>query len=251
MRKICFVLFLFPFSLFAQINESDTLKLKSNLSLTGFWQEGNVETLIFRGKMDLSFKPSKSLVFKTQNAYLYQEFFKRKADEDIFSRNFIYFKPENKVYPFLLGFVSTNFRRKIDLRYFVGAGATWQIIRQKNHLLKFALSGEYEETNFALTNFNENEYDGKKSISTWRTTAWILGKHHLFDNKMIFSYESYLQPSVEQNNNLRWQVEASLDFPIWKFLNFRINYLYTFEKIVIEKQKQEDKILTFGINLKI
>jgi len=41
----------------AQINESDTLSIKANLSLTGFYQGGNVETIIFRAKSEFSFNP--------------------------------------------------------------------------------------------------------------------------------------------------------------------------------------------------
>ena len=47
MKKILYFLLLFPIWLSAQINESDSLKIKADLSLTGFWQGGNVETLIF------------------------------------------------------------------------------------------------------------------------------------------------------------------------------------------------------------
>jgi len=61
---LCYLLF-FPIFLSAQINESDTLNLKANLSLTGFYQGGNVETLIFRAKSDFSFKPLKKWVCKT------------------------------------------------------------------------------------------------------------------------------------------------------------------------------------------
>jgi hypothetical protein len=150
-----------------------------------------------------------------------------------------------------LGFASTNFRLKIDLRYFAGLGATWQIIRKKNHLLKLAVSGEYEATQFAQNNFNENQYDGNAQIRTWRATAWLFGRHHCFRNKLILSYEAYLQPSLEQSNNLRWQAELNADLPIWKFLSFRVNYLYIFESVVIEGQRQNDRIFTSGINLKI
>ena len=91
MKKIFQIIFLFPILLSAQINEreSDSLNLKAKLSLTGFWQDGNVETLIFRAKSDLSFKPWKKWVFKTQNSYVYQELGKEKADEDILSLNFL------------------------------------------------------------------------------------------------------------------------------------------------------------------
>lgn len=161
---ILFSLLLFPYLLFAQLNESDTVNFKANLSLTGAWQEGNAEVLIFRGKAEATVKPIDALVFKTQNSYLYQAFFKQRADEDIYSRNILYFKPERKFYPFLLGFISTNFRRKIDLRYFIGAGATWQIVHNQNHWVKLGISGEYEETDFARDDFNEDNYDGNSFV---------------------------------------------------------------------------------------
>ena len=90
MKKILYYFLFLPIFLSAQINESDTLNLKANLSLTGFYQGGNVETLIFRAKSDLSFKPLKKWVFKTKNSYVYQEFGKEKADEDILSLNFLH-----------------------------------------------------------------------------------------------------------------------------------------------------------------
>ena len=103
MKKVLFYFLFFPIFLSAQINESDTLKVKANLSLTGFWQGGNVETLIFRAKSDLSLKLHKKWVFKTKNSYVYQEFGKNKADEDILSLNFLYFNPDRKIYPLVLG----------------------------------------------------------------------------------------------------------------------------------------------------
>ena len=250
MKKILYYFLFSPIFLSAQINESDTLNLKANLSLTGFYQGGNVETLIFRAKSDLSFKPLKKWVFKTKNSYVYQEFGKEKADEDILSLNFLYFNPERKIYPLLLGFVSTNFRREINLRYLLGAGVTYQILNKKNNWLKLAISSEYEQTDFGKGNFNLSEYNGNKSLNTFRGTIWVNGKYHLFKKKVIVNHEFYFQPSLEQSNNFRWQADAGLELPIWEFLNFKINYLHTFESVVIENQKREDNILTFGFTLK-
>lgn len=250
MKKVVFYLLLLPFCLSAQINESDTLKLKADLSLTGFWQAGNVETLIFRARSEVSYIPWKKWVFKTQNSYVYQEFGKTKADEDILSLNFLYFNPEQKIYPLLLGFVSTNFRREIDRRYLVGAGVTFKVVDKKNHWLKFSLSSEYEATEFDNINFNFGDYDGSTSINTLRATLWVNGRYSLFKDKVIFMHESYLQPSLRYSNNYRWRSDISLEFPVWKFLNFKINYLNTFESVVIEGQKQGDRFLTFGFTVK-
>jgi hypothetical protein len=251
MKKILIALLILPSALFAQINESDTSKFEANLSLTGFRQQGNVETYIFRTKFGLSFRPIQSVIFKTQNSYVYQEFGKRKADEDILSLNFLYIRPERRIYPFALGFVSTNFRRQINLRYIYGAGTTWQVIKTEKHLLKVSLSCEYEETDFIQTNFNINRYDSQRFIKTFRGTFWTYGKYQLFDKKIILHHECYFQPSIERSDNFRWQADLGLHFPIKKFLDIKANYLYTFESIVIENQKQEDQILSFGLNLKI
>ena len=250
MKNILYFFLFSPVFLSAQINESDTLNLKARLSLTGFWQGGNVETLIFRAKSNLSFKPSKKLVFKTQNSYVYQAFGKEKADEDILSLNFLYFNPKRKIYPLVLGFVSTNFRREIDLRSLLGIGVAYQVYKKKEDWLKFSLTSEYEQTNFVRDKFNLSEYNGNHSINTLRSTFWINGKYTLFKKKIILNHEVYYQPSLEQGNNYRWQADIGLELPVWKYLNFKINYLHSFESIVIENQKQEDGMMSFGFTLK-
>lgn len=250
MKKILFCFFCFPFLLSAQINESDTLRFKADLSITGIWQGGNVETIIFRAKSGLSFRSWEKWVFKTTNSYVYQEFGRQKADEDILSLNFVYFNPERRFYPLILGFVSTNFRREIDLRYLLGVGVTYQILNKKDNWLKISITSEYEETDFFRDTFNRSEFNGNPIIQTLRGTVWANGKYTLFKKKLIFTHESYFQPSLRQAENFRWQADLGLELPIWKFLNFKVNYIHSFESIVIEGQKREDTFLTFGFTVK-
>ena len=250
MKKKLFYFLIFPFFLSAQINESDSLKVKASLSVTGFWQDGNVETLIIRGRTDFSIKPWEKWVFKNTNSYVYQEFGKEKADADFLSLNFLYFNPERRFYPQVLGFVSTNFRREIDMRYLFGAGATYQILQKKDNWLKTSLTFEYEETQFARSVFNNSEFNGDKSINTLRSTIWLNGTYQLFKKKIILTHESYFQPSLGKRNNYRWQADIGFEFPVWQFLSFKINYRHAFESLVIENQDQEDTFLTFGFTLK-
>jgi len=123
---IIYMLLLSWVSVKAQLNESDTVKFQLRTSLTGNYQQGNVNILTVRSKLDFSFSPVKDFVFKSQNSSLYQEFSSKKADNDIFSRNFIYYKPQKKIYPFGIAYISTNYRRKIDTRLFTGAGLTYR-----------------------------------------------------------------------------------------------------------------------------
>ncbi|GGE06402.1 DUF481 domain-containing protein [Psychroflexus salis] len=234
----------------AQINESDTLNVKASLSLTGLYQGGNVETIIFRAKSDFSAKLWKNWVYKNQNSYVYQAFNKEKADEDILSLNFLYLNPNRKIYPFVLGFASTNYRREINLRYLIGTGVTFQVLNKNKNWLKLSISGEYENTDYDQAIFNYDTFNGNESINTFRGTIWMNGKYHVFKDKIIVNHEIYVQPSLEQEKNYRWQGDIGVEFPIWKYLNFKINYRHTFESLVILNQEQDDRFLTFGFTLK-
>ena len=250
MKKLFFFLLSFPILLHSQINESDTVRLKAQVALSGVWQEGNVETLIFMAKQGLTYRPYNGWVVKSQNSYVYQAFGGTKADEDILSLNFLYLHPERSFYPQVLGFISTNFRRAIDVRYLFGLGFTYQVWQHKDHWLKFSISSEYEKTRFNQLTFNLAEYNDDSTLNTFRGTLWVNGKYSLFDKKLILSHESFLQPSLNKSNNYRWRADLGIEIPLVKYLNFKINYLHAFESIVILGQQREDQFLTFGFNVK-
>jgi hypothetical protein len=57
---------------FAQLNESDTMRLQMRYRIGGNWQEGNFEIFTLRATADLSTVINNyDWVFKTQNNYLY------------------------------------------------------------------------------------------------------------------------------------------------------------------------------------
>lgn len=234
---------------FAQLNESDTMRLQMRYRIGGNWQEGNFEIFTLRATADLSTVINNyDWVFKTQNNYLYQEVFKKRVDEDFFSRNYLYYKPMNKIYGFVIGFVSTNFRRKIDVRYSGGAGFTWQIVRNPKHTLKFANGLLYEESYFAGNEYNISFYNGSNFIPVWRSSHWLIGRHEIFDKKLIFNYYCFVQPAFDRADNYRFQIEASLDMPLLKGLNINISYIYTHENVIISGLRNFDQFFTYGIS---
>lgn len=233
-----------------QINESDTLLLQYRAALTGNVQTGNLKALTLVGRLDLSVAPSGRWAFKTQNASRYQAFFGRKADNDFLSQNFVYAGQQRALYPFAMAFLSGNFRRKIDFRWFAGPGVTWQVLRRPGQLVKLSLSGVYEATRFAGEAYNRPAYNGSSRINTWRATARIFGQHRLLQQRLRLYYEAYLQPSVEQSDNFRWLADWGLEMPVWKGISFNTHFTYTHENIVIESVKQNDLIFTFGLSVR-
>ncbi|MDX5320149.1 MAG: hypothetical protein LPK45_03655, partial [Bacteroidota bacterium] len=104
-----FLFFFTPSRLAAQISEGDSLAYQLKIAGTGFLQTGNVRFFSLRTKLEGGLKLGKSFYVKSQNNYLHQRFNGVKADDDIGSNNFLYYKAENRVYPYLLSFVSTNY----------------------------------------------------------------------------------------------------------------------------------------------
>jgi Protein of unknown function, DUF481 len=236
-----------PFVTKAQLNESDTVKFQLRTSLTGNYQTGNVNILTIRSRFDFSYAPVKHIVFKSQNSSLYQEFSSKKADNDLFSRNYFYYKPQNRIYPFAIAYISTNYRRKIDTRLFAGAGITWQVLNRMYHVIKLSASAVYETNTFNGTSYNHAEYNGNNRINLWRGTLFIGGWNYLLNKRLRLYYDAYWQPAFNNKNNYRTQFDIGVDFPVWKGLSFTALYTFTHENVTIINVRQEDKILSFGI----
>jgi Protein of unknown function, DUF481 len=247
MRQFCIILFFCNNVAFSQINESDVNKLQVSINITGNYQQGNVNILSLRNRLEFSSIPLDSVVFKSQNSSLYQEFSNMKSDFDIFSRNYLYYKPQRNFYPYAIGYISSNYRRKIESRYFSGLGLTYQLIKRPNHSLKISGNAVYEQTQFSENTFNFDTYNGKDFINVWRSSIFLSGTHYLFNRKIKLYYITYYQPSFNEAKNYRIQSDLGFDFPIWNGLAFNTLFTYTHENITITKVKKDDRILTFGL----
>lgn len=233
---------------FAQLNESDTVRFQLRTGLTGNFQQGNVNILTIRSRLDFTWSPVKHIVFKSQNSSLYQEFSSVKADNDIFSRNYFYFDPQHKIYPFAIAYISSNYRRKIDSRVFSGAGLTWQLVDKNFHVLKISASTVYEVNRFNGTIFNYDKYNGDNRVDLWRGTVYLAGWNYFFNNKLRLYYDAYWQPAFNDAHNYRIQFDIGFDFLLYKGLNFSTLYTFTHENVIISQVKEDDKILTFGLS---
>lgn len=235
----------------AQLNESDTARFQWRATVTGNYQQGNVNVLTIRSRAEFSLTPARRFAFKSQNSSLYQQFSSVKADNDIFSRNYIYFDPQRRVYPFAMIYLSSNYRRKISRRVFYGAGATWQVLSGTRQVIKLSASAVYEQNLFRGTQYSDPVYNGSNKINTWRGTLYAAGWHYLLNNHIRFFYDAYWQPSFSNTKNYRTQTDLGIDIPVWKGLFFTTLYSYTHENTVIAGIKKDDHLFTFGAGYSI
>jgi hypothetical protein len=245
--NIALLVMIFLLPAYGQLNESDTMNLQIRIGVNGIRQTGNVELGILRSRTEILTRMSKNIVLKSQNNTLYQEFGRRKADNDIHSRNYIYLKPDRRLYGFGIAYLQSNYRLKIHYRGFAGMGITWQFIRKHKHVIKLSGSLVYEKTQYHATIFNKSIYNGSEVIFIWRPTIYISGIHRFKDQKSRFYYSAYWQPGIDRVSNQRFQAETGLDFNIWKGLSFSIQYIFIQETVVPIRVKQQDDMITVGI----
>lgn len=245
---ILLILFLSREKSFSQLNEGDTVKIQLRAGLSGNYQQGNVNIHTLRSRFEVSVRLLNNLVFKSQNNSLYQSVAAKKADNDIASRNFLYYKPQHPLYPFGITYISSNFRRKVKHRYFAGAGITGHLLHKPNHDFKLSGSIVYESSGFNGQTFNYSVYNGKDKINTWRGTIYMAGWDVLFNRRFKLYYDAYWQPAWSDRHNYRTQLDVGADLPVWKGLTFSLLYLYTREGVVISGIKTADKILTVGFS---
>jgi putative salt-induced outer membrane protein YdiY len=75
------------------------------------------------------------------------------------------------------------------------------------------------------------------------------GRYVMLKDKIILLHESYYQPSLLERDNYRWRADIGVEFSIMKNLAFKVNYLQTFESVVMVNQKRRDKFLTVGFSV--
>lgn len=232
----------------AQLNESDTARLQMRMAFSGNYQQGNVELLSLKARGDLTVHAGRYWVYKTQNASLYQQFAGRRADQDLFSRHYVYYRPERRLYPFGISYISTNFRRKLDWRAFAGGGLTWQVLNRPGQVIKISSGAVYEVSRFNGSAFSHDRYNGRDRIALWRGSFFMMGWHYLAGNTIRLYYDAYWQPAAGYAANYRTQYDIGVDLPVWKGLAVTALYTFTRENVVISQVRTSDRLLTWGLS---
>jgi Protein of unknown function, DUF481 len=233
--------------LFAQLNESDSIRWQLKFNSTASVLDGNVARTLLLNRFEVA-HANKKWGISTRNDYQYGRTRYILTENDVISYNFIYLKPLAKVYPYFMGLVETNLRRRIDFRYQVGPGVSWNVVNDKSSLLKLSITGTYENTRYNGSVFDDDKYNGSNTIETWRATGRVFGRHVL-KSKLKFTYEFWWQQSLSEQVNYRFHTEEAIELPITKHIAFRTAVRYSYENIELVGLKPFDLLWTYGLTI--
>jgi Protein of unknown function, DUF481 len=207
-------------------------------SIDGNYSSGNVNRLlianrlnfnyhykIYEANLNASYIYGKQNLIKTENDYFYG------LTYTLFHKSTVY----------VWGTVSTekSFSRGISERDIAGTGLGFNLVKkEKAKQLSITYGLMYENTNFTRLN----------DIETFRLSFRLKGKHSLIKNKLYFTHESFVQPSITDAENYKYRTLLNLEIPINKHLNLKSSYSHVFENVINPGKKKEDNNLTFGFS---
>lgn len=229
---------------FAQLSESDTIRWQTKFNATGSVLDGNVARTLLLNRLQVT-HANPTFGMSTRNDFQYGRTRHMLTERDIISYNFFYLRPFDRVYPYVMGLLETNLRRKIDFRYQVGPGASWNILYKKPSVLKLSVTMTYENTQYNGVTFDDEQYNGTDGIEAWRITGRVFVRHKL-NNNVGISSEFWWQQSLTEWDNYRYHLEGALEFPLSKHFALRTAVRYSYEKIALIGLEPFDLLWTYG-----
>jgi putative salt-induced outer membrane protein YdiY len=161
------------------------------------------------------------------------------AERDTYVDLFVDIYKQKKLYGFGLGTLETSNLRGITLRQLAGAGLGLRLVQNARHTLSVTNAIIYESTDFRE----------RAPVSTLRNSARLKGTHSFLQNRIRFNHLTFLQPSLNDISNLRWNTILSLELPLSKWFALRAGFENTYESVVDETRRRNDSRITFGFSV--
>ncbi|KAA5544989.1 DUF481 domain-containing protein [Adhaeribacter rhizoryzae] len=159
------------------------------------------------------------------------------AERDAYIDLFIDVYKQKRVYAFSLATLENSNLRGITLRQLAGVGLGLRLLRKEHHTLSFTNAVIHESTNFR----------SRSTVTTQRNSARLKGSHTFLENKIRFNHITFVQPSLADISNFRWNTVVSVELPLTKWVTLRTAFENTYESIVEPNRKKNDSRLTVGI----
>ncbi len=159
------------------------------------------------------------------------------AERDSYGDLFVDVFKKRRTYLFGLGILENSNLRRIDLRKMAGAGLGFRVLNTKTNNLTLTNAIVYESTNFRE----------KATVTTARNSFRVKGKHAFLQDKIRLNHITFMQPSLSDMSNLRWNTIVSVELPLNKYVTLRTSFENFYESVVETSRKRNDSRLTFGV----
>ena len=161
------------------------------------------------------------------------------AERDTYVDLFIDVFKKRKTYVFGLATLEKSNLRGIVLRQLAGAGVGYRLLQTEANTLTLTNAIIHESTNFTE----------RPTLVTQRNSFRVKGNHVFLKNKLRFSHITFVQPSLRDFSNMRWNTLVTLELPLARWVSIRTSFANSYESEVEATRKHNDSHLTFGVAL--
>ncbi|MHA6247276.1 DUF481 domain-containing protein [Pontibacter sp. CAU 1760] len=161
------------------------------------------------------------------------------AERDTYVDLFVDVFKKKRTYVFGLATMEISHLRGIDLRQLAGAGLGYRVLQSERNKLTLTNAIIHESTDFKE----------RATIVTQRNSFRMKGTHLFLSKKMRFNHITFVQPSLADFSNLRWNTLLSLELPLAKWIALRTSFSNSYESEVEASRKNNDSNITFGISV--
>ena len=161
------------------------------------------------------------------------------AERDTYVDLFIDVFKKRKTYVFGLGTVEISNLRGIDLRQLAGAGVGYRLLQTDRNTLTLTDAIIHESTDFTE----------RPTLVTQRNSFRVKGSHKFLGDRIMFSHVTFVQPSLTDFSNMRWNTLLSLELPLTSWVSIRTSFANTYESEVEVTRRHHDSQLTFGVSV--
>lgn len=241
----CFVML--PFITCAQIKD-DSLRLVYKAGITGSVQSGNLNQVRVAGTLQGRYhSANRRFGINESYSYNYSKIEKRTLQNDVLNHTLFYYKTNPRFFP--IGILWVQKSQLLDYKLAApGIGMLSPLVDNRKHYLSIAALVTYEWKRSGVAIYNDAAYNGNADLNTPRAMLRINGLHTITDAKLHLNYEAYVMPSLRWKDNYRFYGSASAEVPLWRRLNIKVAYTYSYENVVVAKRTTTDQALTFGIS---
>ncbi|MFN8277002.1 MAG: DUF481 domain-containing protein [Chitinophagales bacterium] len=236
----------------AQLEESDTARWQFNGGLSLKLNTGNVDRMIITPEANVAHvSKSKLWGFSARERYTFGTFGKYHTENDLLLRNFIYFIPEKRVYPYVMAWFQTHERQRLLFRYQIGPGVTVVPLRRSGQIIKLSATATYEQNWYKEDSLVFLGDYTRKQYGTFRATVRLFGSHWAVKKVLWLYYEVLFQQSLTNINNWRIFAEGGVNAQLPKGFSMRTYVSYEYQQVHVKSEKPNDLILNVGVNYRI
>jgi len=161
------------------------------------------------------------------------------AERDAYLDLFVDVFKKRRTYVFGLATVEVSNLRGIDWRQLAGAGLGYRLLQTGQNTLTLTNAVIHESTAFRE----------RATLVTQRNSFRVKGSHAFLKRKVLFSHVTFVQPSLRDLSNMRWNTLLSLELPLASWASIRTSFANTYESEVEAARSHHDSQLTIGFSL--